>query len=140
MVQTATRVFYMTIDFQKAGGLVPAIAQDAATGQVLMLAWMNQEAFEETVRTGRAVYFSRSRQRLWRKGEESGNVQEVREIFFDCDADTILLKVRQIGDAACHEGYKSCFFRRLDKDQVTVVGERIFDPKQVYKKGKGSNP
>jgi phosphoribosyl-AMP cyclohydrolase len=124
----------MTIDFQKSGGLVPAIAQDAATGQVLMLAWMNQEAFEETVRTGRAVYFSRSRQRLWRKGEESGHVQEVKEILFDCDADTILLKVRQIGDAACHEGYKSCFFRRLEGDQITVVGERVFDPQKVYKK------
>jgi phosphoribosyl-AMP cyclohydrolase len=124
----------MIIDFQKAGGLVPAIAQDAATGQVLMLAWMNQEAFEETVRSGRAVYFSRSRQRLWRKGEESGHVQEVKEILFDCDADTILLKVRQIGEAACHEGYKSCFFRRLEKDQITVVEERLFDPKKVYKK------
>jgi phosphoribosyl-AMP cyclohydrolase len=122
------------IDFDKSGGLVPAIAQDAVSGQVLMLAWMNREAFEETLRTGRACYFSRSRNRLWRKGEESGNVQEVQEVFVDCDADTILLKVRQIGDAACHEGYKSCFFRRLDKDKVTVVGERVFDPKQVYKK------
>jgi phosphoribosyl-AMP cyclohydrolase len=124
----------MLIDFQKAGGLVPAIAQDAATGEVLMLAWMNQEAFEETVRTHRAVYFSRSRGRLWRKGEESGNVQEVKEIYFDCDADTILLKVNQIGGAACHEGYKSCFFRRIDNEAVTVVGARVFDPKQVYKK------
>jgi phosphoribosyl-AMP cyclohydrolase len=124
----------MIIDFDKAGGLVPAIAQDAATGQVLMMAWMNQEAFEETVRTGRAVYFSRSRKRLWRKGEESGHVQEVKEIFVDCDADTILLKVHQIGDAACHEGYRSCFFRRLDKEQLTVIGERVFDPKQVYNK------
>ena len=124
----------MVIDFKKAGGLVPAIAQDAATGQVLMLAWMNQEAFEETVRSGRAVYFSRSRQRLWRKGEESGHVQEVKEILFDCDADAILLKVHQIGEAACHEGYKSCFFRRLEKDQITVVEERLFDPKNVYKK------
>jgi phosphoribosyl-AMP cyclohydrolase len=124
----------MVIDFPKAGGLVPAVAQDAETGQVLMLAWMNQEAFEETLRTGRAVYFSRSRNRLWRKGEESGNVQEVKEIFLDCDADTLLLKVHQIGGAACHEGYRSCFFRRLDKDQITVVGERVFDPKQVYKK------
>jgi len=124
----------MTIDFDKSGGLVPAIAQDAETGLVLMLAWMNREAFDETVRTGRACYFSRSRNRLWRKGEESGNVQEVREIFVDCDADTILLKVRQIGDAACHEGYRSCFFRRLDKDQVTVIGDRVFDPKQVYGK------
>jgi len=90
------------IDFDKAGGLVPAIAQDASTGQVLMLAWMNREAFEETLRTGRACYYSRSRGRLWRKGEESGHVQEVREVYFDCDADTILLKVHQIGGAACH--------------------------------------
>src|SRR6059036_3128683 len=115
----------MLIDFAKAGGLVPAIAQDTATGQVLMLAWMNQEAFEETVRTGRAVYFSRSRNRLWRKGEESGNVQEVKEIYIDCDADAVLLKVNQIGGAACHEGYPSCFFRRVDKDKLTVVGERV---------------
>ena len=124
----------MIVDFQKSGGLVPAVAQDAATGQVLMVAWMNQDAYEETVRTGRAVYFSRSRNRLWRKGEESGNVQEVKEIYLDCDADTILLKVHQIGDAACHEGYKSCFFRRVDGDKLTVIGERVFDPKVVYKK------
>ena len=122
------------IDFDKAGGLVPAIAQDASTGQVLMLAWMNREAFEETLRTGRACYYSRSRGRLWRKGEESGHVQEVREVYFDCDADTILLKVHQIGGAACHEGYASCFFRRIDGERVQVVGERVFDPEQVYKK------
>jgi phosphoribosyl-AMP cyclohydrolase len=122
------------LDFDKAGGLVPAIAQDAETGEVLMLAWMNREAFEETVRTGRAVYFSRSRNKLWRKGEESGNVQEVVGIFIDCDADTVLLKVRQIGGAACHEGYKSCFFRKLEDGELTVVGERIFDPKKVYGK------
>ncbi|MCE9565658.1 MAG: phosphoribosyl-AMP cyclohydrolase [Planctomycetes bacterium] len=120
------------LDFDKAGGLVPAIAQDAETGDVLMLAWMNREAFDETVKTRRAVYFSRSRNKLWRKGEESGNVQEVVSIFIDCDADTVLLKVRQIGGAACHEGYKSCFFRRLDDTELTVVGERIFDPKKVY--------
>jgi phosphoribosyl-AMP cyclohydrolase len=124
----------MTVDFDKSGGLVPAVAQDADTGEVLMLAWMNKEAYEETVRTKRACYFSRSRNRLWRKGEESGNVQEVRGIFIDCDADTILLKVHQIGGAACHEGYASCFFRKVDGDGLTVVGERIFDPKQVYKK------
>jgi phosphoribosyl-AMP cyclohydrolase len=122
------------IDFDKAGGLVPAVAQDAATGVVLMLAWMNREAFEETVRTRRAVYFSRSRNKLWRKGEESGHVQEVQGIYIDCDADTILLKVKQLGGAACHEGYKSCFFRRVDGDQLHVEGERVFDPKQVYKK------
>jgi phosphoribosyl-AMP cyclohydrolase len=99
-----------------------------------MLAWMNREAFEETVRTGRAVYFSRSRNKLWRKGEESGHFQEVRGIFIDCDADTVLLKVKQIGGAACHEGYKSCFFRRLDDGELKVIAERIFDPKAVYKK------
>src|SRR5262249_54642841 len=113
---------------------VPAIAQDAATGEVLMMAYMNKEAFEETVRTKRAVYFSRSRNKLWRKGEESGHVQEVKEIFLDCDNDTILLKVYQIGGAACHEGYKSCFFRRIDGEKLTVIGERVFDPKQVYNK------
>ncbi len=122
------------LDFDKAGGLVPAIAQDADTGEVLMLAWMNREAFDETVRTGRAVYFSRSRNKLWRKGEESGHVQEVVGVFIDCDADTVLLKVRQIGGAACHEGYKSCFFRRLEGGELAVVGERIFDPKKVYGK------
>jgi phosphoribosyl-AMP cyclohydrolase len=122
------------IDFEKSGGLVPAIAQDARSGNVLMLAWMNREAFEETVRTGRTCYFSRSRNRLWRKGEESGHVQEVREVLIDCDADTILLKVDQVGDAACHEGYRSCFYRRLKDDQLEVVGERVFDPKRVYKK------
>jgi phosphoribosyl-AMP cyclohydrolase len=119
-------------DFDKAGGLVPAIAQDAATGRVLMLAWMNREAFDETVRTGRAVYFSRSRNRLWRKGEESGHVQEVKGIYVDCDADTVLLRVTQLGGAACHEGYESCFFREV-KDGRFVTGEqKVFDPKSVY--------
>jgi phosphoribosyl-AMP cyclohydrolase len=122
------------VDFDKAGGLLPAIAQDAATGEVLMLAWMNQEAYEETRRTGRACYWSRSRQKLWRKGEESGHVQLVKDIRIDCDADTILLHVEQIGGAACHEGYKSCFFRRVDGDRLTTVGERVFDPKAVYRK------
>ena len=122
------------LNFDKAGGLVSAIAQDAATGEVLMIAWMNREAYDETVRTGRAVYFSRSRNKLWRKGEESGHVQEVKEIYIDCDADAVLLKVNQIGGAACHEGYKSCFFRRVDGEQLTVVGQRVFDPKEVYKK------
>lgn len=122
------------IDFEKSGGLVPAIAQDAATGAVLMLAWMNREAFDETLRTGRACYFSRSRNRLWRKGEESGHVQEVREVFVDCDADTILLKVHQRGGAACHEGYASCFFRKVAGAELQVVGERVFDPRQVYQK------
>lgn len=124
----------MTIDFDKAGGLVPAIAQDAETGEVLMLAWMNREAYEETLKTGRVCYFSRSRNKLWRKGEESGHVQHVREVFVDCDTDTVLLKVEQVGGAACHEGYKSCFFRKIDGGGLKVVGQRVFDPKQVYKK------
>lgn len=122
------------LNFDKAGGLVSAIAQDADSGTVLMIAWMNREAFEETVRTKRAVYFSRSRNRLWRKGEESGNVQEVKGIFIDCDADAVLLKVKQIGGAACHEGYESCFFRELNGDELRVIGERVFDPKAVYGK------
>ena len=124
----------MLPNFDKAGGLLPAVAQDAVTGEVLMLAWMNREAYEETLRTGRACYFSRSRNKLWRKGEESGHVQEVREIYIDCDADTILLKVKQIGGAACHEGYASCFFRKVEGGELKVVAERIFDPKQVYRK------
>lgn len=123
------------LNFEKAGGLVCAIAQDADTGTVLMVAWMNEEAFRETVRTRRAVYFSRSRNKLWRKGEESGNVQEVQSIAIDCDADAVLLKVKQIGGAACHEGYQSCFFRELTgEEELRVVGERVFDPKEVYHK------
>jgi len=122
------------LDFDKAGGIVPAIAQDADSGQVLMLAWMNREAFEETVRTGRACYYSRSRGQGWRKGEESGHAQEVRGIFIDCDADTVLLKVNQAGGASCHEGYASCFFREVTGDELRVVGERVFDPAEVYKK------
>jgi phosphoribosyl-AMP cyclohydrolase len=121
-------------DFSKGEGLLPAIAQDATTGEVLMLAYMNRESYDETVATGRAVYFSRSRNKLWRKGEESGNVQQVKGIFLDCDADTILLKVDQIGGAACHEGYSSCFFRQVTPTGLNVVGSRVFDPQQVYKK------
>ncbi len=122
-------------DFSKSS-LLPVIAQDESTGDVLMLAYMNEEAYAETLKTGRVCYFSRSRDRLWRKGEESGNVQEVKAIFFDCDADTLLIKVNQIGGAACHEGYRSCFFRQVvpGADDAQVVGERVFDPKQVYKK------
>ena len=114
--------------------LIPAIAQDDATGDVLMMAWMNREAWDETLRTGRACYYSRSRRKLWRKGEESGHVQEVRGIYFDCDADTILLKVNQIGGAACHEGYKSCFFRSVkDKGrEIAVTEPQLVQPETVY--------
>lgn len=116
--------------------LIPAIAQDAESGVVLMMAWMNRQAYEETLRTGRVCYYSRSRQKLWRKGEESGNVQELQAIYFDCDADTILAKVNQIGGAACHEGYQSCFFRRVEPQtgEVRVEGDRVFDPAEVYQK------
>ncbi len=121
-------------DFSNGNGLVAAIAQDAATGQVLMIAWMNREAFDQTLATGRAVYYSRSRQRLWRKGEESGNVQKVHAVYVDCDGDAVLLKVDQVGGAACHEGYPSCFFRQITPEGTKVVAERVFDPKDVYGK------
>ncbi len=117
------------IDFDKAGGIVPVVTQDYGSGRVLMVAYMNREAFAETVRTGVACYFSRSRNRLWRKGEESGNFQSVREIRLDCDNDTILLRVDQHGDgAACHEGYESCFFRALDGDRWVISEPRKVDP------------
>lgn len=119
-----------------SNGLVPAIAQDDRSGEVLMMAWMNRESLEETVKTNRAVYFSRSRGKIWRKGEESGNVQEVKSIHIDCDADVVLLRINQIGNAACHTGHRSCFYR-----EVTNVGNSYveknditFDPKTVYKK------
>ena len=120
-----------------AEGLLPAVAQDVASGEVLMLAWMNAESYAEPLRTGKAVSFSRSRNRLWRKGEESGHEQLVRAIFIDCDADTILLKVEQLGGAACHEGYRSCFFRQVTEEGGRIVGERLFDPAQVYQKPHG---
>ena len=121
-------------NFDSGGGLLPAIAQDAVSGEVLMLAWMNAEAFRETLATGRAVYFSRSRQRLWRKGEESGHFQNVQGIYLDCDADTILLKVSQTG-AACHEGYPTCFFRQLRADGIfEIVQTRLKSPQEIYGK------
>jgi len=113
---------------------VPAIAQDADSGEVLMMAYMNRESFAETLATGRAVYYSRSRKKLWRKGEESGNVQHVRAVYVDCDRDTILLRVEQVGGAACHEGYRSCFYRQVTPEGLRVEGERVFDPEKVYKK------
>ena len=120
-------------DFSKAE-LMPAIAQDAETGEVLMMAYMNAESYAETLATGRAVYYSRSRNKLWRKGEQSGNVQQIHAVYLDCDRDTILLKVHQVGDAACHEGYKSCFFRQVTPEGLKVVGQRVFDPAEVYGK------
>jgi phosphoribosyl-AMP cyclohydrolase len=121
------------LDFQKCGGLVPAIVQDFETGEILMLAFMNEEAWGETLKTGMATYWSRTRQELWVKGKTSGNVQWVKEIRIDCDDDTVLLKVDQVGGAACHTGYRSCFFKKLDGDRIRESGEKVFDPKEVYK-------
>jgi phosphoribosyl-AMP cyclohydrolase len=121
-------------NFDKRGGLVTVVTQDAESGEVLMVAYMNREAWEKTLATGQACYFSTSRQQLWLKGESSGNVQDVKEIRVDCDADAVLLKVRQRGGAACHEGYKSCFFRQADQQGWRVVAERVVDPDKLYGK------
>jgi phosphoribosyl-AMP cyclohydrolase len=123
----------ITLDFAKGDGLVPAIVQDAETKEVLMMAYMNSKSWEATLATGKATYWSRSRQSLWMKGESSGNVQLVKNIFIDCDNDTILLQVEQLGGAACHTGHKSCFYRKLDGGDFVVVGEKIFNPEEVYK-------
>ena len=120
------------LDFTKLDGLVPAIAQDWKTGEVLMVAFMNSEAWELTQSTGIMHYWSRSRNKLWKKGESSGNVQEVRELRIDCDADCVLARVRQIGDAACHTGYRSCFFRVVENGVERVDGVKVFDPADVY--------
>ncbi len=123
----------LKLDFKKGNGLIPAIAQDYETGEVLMLAYMNKQAFDETVKTMRATYYSRSRQTLWKKGETSGHVQHIKEIRVDCDNDTVLLKVDQVGGAACHKGYKSCFFSKVEDNELKIVESKIFDPKEVYK-------
>ncbi len=117
-----------------AEGLVPAIAQDAASGDILMVAWMNREALKLTVERGEAVYWSRSRKKLWHKGEESGHTQKVKEIRLDCDEDVVLLKIDQIGGIACHTGRRSCFFQRLEKDQWVTVDPVLKDPHEIYKK------
>jgi len=123
----------MELKFDKMGGLAPAIVQDNDTGEVLMLAFMNAEAWRRTLETGLATYYSRSRDTLWVKGKTSGNVQKVREIRVDCDDDTVLLKVEQVGGAACHTGYRSCFYKKIEDGAVRIIGEPVFDPKEVYK-------
>lgn len=122
------------LDFGKSGGVVTAIAQDHATGEVLMLAHMNEASFRRTLETGEVHYWSRSRGRLWRKGEESGNVQRVVGVHLDCDGDAVLLRVEQVGRAACHTGRRSCFFRKVEGDALVDVGEQVFDPAEVYKR------
>ncbi len=122
-------------DFSKTNGLIPSIAQDHLSGKVLMLAYVNEESWNMTLETGEAHYWSRSRGKLWHKGGTSGHVQKVKEILIDCDSDTVVFKVEQIGGAACHEGYESCFFRRVERDgSFQTIEEKTFDPEKVYKK------
>lgn len=122
------------LNFNKMDGLIPAIVQDDKTGEVLMLAFMNQDAWKATLTTGKATYYSRTRQTLWVKGNTSGNVQLVKEIMIDCDDDTVLLKVEQVGGAACHTGYSSCFFKKVEDGSVKINSKPVFDPKEVYNK------
>ena len=122
------------LDFSKSGGLVPAIVQDYQTGEILMLAYMNPDAFDATLATGKATYYSRSRKSLWVKGETSGNIQQIKEIHIDCDDDTVLLKVEQLGGAACHTGHRSCFFKKIEDGSIRVTEEPLFDPREVYEK------
>jgi len=122
------------LDFSKGNGLLPAIAQDYYSGKVLMLAYINKASFEKSLETGEVHYWSRSRQELWHKGGTSGHIQKIKEVYADCDSDAVLFKVEQIGGAACHTGFETCFHQKIDPDGVsTVVGERVFDPKKVYK-------
>jgi phosphoribosyl-AMP cyclohydrolase len=122
------------IDFEKGDGLVAAIAQDDISGEILMVAYMNEESLRRTLELGEVVYWSRSRQKYWHKGEESGNVQKLKGIYVDCDGDALVLRVEQVGGAACHTGRQNCFFRRIDGGRIEDVGVQIFDPDEVYKK------
>jgi phosphoribosyl-AMP cyclohydrolase len=122
------------IDFKKGEGLIPVIVQDASTNEVLMLGYMNRASWKKTLETKKTSFWSRSRRKIWVKGEISGHFQEIKEIYLDCDGDTLLLKVDQIGGAACHTGFRSCFHQRLEKGKWKVFGKRIFDPKEVYGK------
>ncbi len=127
----------MEIDFRKSAGLVPAIVQDERSGDVLMLGFMNAESLEKTQRTGEVVFFSRSRNKLWKKGESSGHVLRVRQLLVDCDADALLVRVEAVGPGVCHEGYRSCFFRSIEPDgSAKVIAERTFAPEKVYGKEK----
>ena len=123
------------LNFSKLNGMITAVIQDHKTNEILMLAFMNKEAWEKTLATGKAHFFSRSRNKQWMKGEESGNVQIVKEILVDCDNDAVVLKIEQIGGAACHTGYNTCFYRKVDGENLTIIkNDRIFDPEKVYKK------
>ena len=122
-------------NFSKLNGMITAVIQDHKTNEILMLAFMNEEAWEKTLSTGKAHFYSRSRNKLWMKGEESGNVQIVKEIYVDCDEDAVVLKIEQVGGAACHTGYNTCFYRKVEDDNLTIIKkEKVFDPEKVYNK------
>jgi phosphoribosyl-AMP cyclohydrolase len=122
------------LDFSKGSGLLPAIAQDYRSGKILMLAYINKASWEKSLETGEVHYWSRTRKEIWHKGETSGNIQKIREIYVDCDNDTVLFKVEQVGGAACHLGFESCFHKKVDTNgEVTIVGKKVFDPDEVYK-------
>ncbi|MEW6089063.1 MAG: phosphoribosyl-AMP cyclohydrolase [bacterium] len=131
----------INLAFEKLNGMITAVIQDYKTNEILMLAFMNKEAWEKTLSTGKAHFYSRSRNKLWMKGEESGNAQIVKEIFIDCDEDAVVLRVEQIGGAACHTGYNTCFYRKVNGDKLTIIKkEKVFDPEKVYNKnGKRKN-
>jgi phosphoribosyl-AMP cyclohydrolase len=122
------------LNFEKTNGLIPVIVQDYKSGEVLMQAYINREAWDESVSTGRGVYYSRSRGKLWRKGESSGNIQRLKEIRVDCDNDSVLFKVEQVGGAACHTGHRSCYYRVWEEGELKEQGKPVFDPDQVYRK------
>ncbi|MBM9602952.1 phosphoribosyl-AMP cyclohydrolase [Desulfopila inferna] len=125
----------VNLDFSKnKDNLIPAIAQDYKTGEILMLAYINEEAFQKSVKSGTAHYWSRSRNKIWMKGETSGHIQKIHEILVDCDGDTVVYKVDQIGGAACHKGYGSCFYRAVENNSLKVIADLIFDPDEVYTK------
>lgn len=122
------------LDFAKCGGLIPAIAQDHKTNEILMMAYINAESWQETIKSGYATYYSRSRQQLWKKGESSGHLQVVKEILVDCDLDTVIFKIEQLGPGACHTGHRSCFYRKVENGELFEVEETVFDADKVYSK------
>ncbi len=122
------------LNFDKAGGLIPAIAQDHETGEILMLAYISPESWQRSLETGQVHYWSRSRREIWHKGGTSGHVQKIREIRVDCDGDAVIFKIEQVGGAACHTGHRSCFHHRVGNGGLEIVGEKVFDPLEVYKK------
>jgi phosphoribosyl-AMP cyclohydrolase len=129
----------MELNFSKTGGMLPAVVQEAGTGKILMLGYMNEEAYRKTLQSGNVTFFSRSRNKLWMKGESSGHVLKVKEVLVDCDLDSLVVIAEQLGPGTCHEGYRTCYFRRVDGDSLVEVEPRAFDPKAVYgtSSGKG---